>query len=189
MGEPSWLRRNLVPLSALLLVIVVTVGIFLYRDQLAGLGNYGYLGAFLISLASNATILLPVPGPLILFALGAVLPSATLVGLAGGAGAAIGEISGYLFGYSGRGIAQKGRLYSRLVDWVRRWGALAIFIFSLVPFFPFDLAGIAAGVLRFPFWRFLLVCWVGRTMLYIGVAWAGALGFGALQGWLGLPAP
>jgi membrane protein YqaA with SNARE-associated domain len=185
MGEQSRLRRNLVPLLILLLVIAISVGIFLYRNQLAGLGSYGYLGAFLISLASNATILLPAPGPLILFALGAVLPSATLVGLAGGMGAAIGEISGYLFGYSGRGIAMKSQLYFRLVDWVRRWGALAIFIFSLVPFFPFDLAGIAAGVLRFPFWKFLLACWVGRTILYLVIAWAGALGWGALLHWLG----
>jgi uncharacterized membrane protein YdjX (TVP38/TMEM64 family) len=189
MGEQSWLRRNLVPLLALLLVIVITVGIFLYRDQIAALGNYNYLGAFLISLASNATIILPVPGPLILFALGAVLPSPTLVGLAGGTGAAIGEISGYLFGYSGRRIAKKSRLYYRLEGWVKRWGALAIFIFSLVPFFPFDLAGIAAGVLRFPFWRFLLVCWVGRTMLYIGVAWGGALGWEALLRLLGWSVP
>jgi len=185
MGAQGWLRRYLIPLLALLVVVGITVAIFLYRDQIDELGNYNYLGAFLISLAANATIILPVPGPVILFALGAVLPSPTLVGLAGGAGAAIGEISGYFFGYSGRELATKSRLYLRMVDWVRRWGVLTIFIFSLVPFFPFDLAGIAAGVLRFSFWRFLLVCWVGRTVLYIGVAWGGAMGWEALQRFLG----
>ena len=53
---------------------------------------------------------------------------------------------------------------------------MTIFVFSLVPFF-FDLAGIAAGALRFPFWKFLLVCWLGRTILYIGIALAGAWGY------------
>ena len=57
---------------------------------------------------------------------------------------------------------------------------MTIFIFSLVPFFPFDLAGIVAGALRFPFWKFFLLCWLGRTLLYIGVALAGAWGWGAI---------
>jgi uncharacterized membrane protein YdjX (TVP38/TMEM64 family) len=67
-----------------------------------------------------------------------------------------------------------------MVDWVKRWGAVAIFIFTVVPFFPFDLVGIAAGALRYPFWKFLLVCWLGRTLLYIGVALSGAWGWDAL---------
>jgi uncharacterized membrane protein YdjX (TVP38/TMEM64 family) len=64
-------------------------------------------------------------------------------------------------------------MYKRVEDWVRRWGAVAIFIFALVPFI-FDLAAIAAGVLRFPFWRFFLLCWLGRTIAYIVVALIGA---------------
>jgi len=46
--------------------------------------------------------------------------------------------------------------------------------------FVFDLAGIAAGVLRFPFWKFFLLCWLGRTLLYIGAALAGAWGWEAM---------
>ncbi len=137
---------------------------------------YGYLGAFVISLTFNATVILPAGNFLIISALGAALPSATLVGLAGGTGAAIGEITSYMAGFSGRGIAERSKLYSKVEGWVRRWGAITIFIFSLVPFI-FDLAGIAAGALRFPFWKFLLVCWLGRTILYIGIALAGAWGY------------
>ncbi len=187
----GWLRNNIVPLSVLLLALAMTVGIFLYREEIAGLKEYAYLGAFLISLLGNATVILPVPSPLILASLAAILyQDAGLigivgVGLAGGAGAAIGETTGYLVGYSGRGIAKKSRLYARLVAWVGRWGAKAIFIFSLVPFFPFDLAGVAAGILRLPYWKFILVCWLGRTILYIGIAWAGAMGWGVVQDFLG----
>ncbi len=49
-----------------------------------------------------------------------------------------------------------------------KWGAIAIFFFSLVPL-VFDLAGIVAGALRVPLWKFLLACWLGRTILYLGI--------------------
>jgi len=183
MGKRDWLKRRFLPVLALLLVIAITVGIFyFYRsypgrvDQLQG---YGYLGAFIISLTFNATLILPTGNILILSVLGAVLPSAVMVGLVGGAGAAIGEITGYMAGYSGRGIAQRSKMYNRVERWMRRWGSLTIFIMSVVPFI-FDLAGIAAGVLRFPFWKFLLLCWLGRTLLYMGIALAGTWGWEAV---------
>jgi len=179
MDKRDWLKKRFIPILALLLVIAVTVGLFLYRDRVAELEDYGYLGAFLVSLVCNATVILPAGNILILSVLGAVLPSAVVVGLVGGAGAAIGEITGYMAGYSGRGLAQRSKMYNRVEGWMRRWGTLTIFVMSIVPFI-FDLAGIAAGVLRFPFWKFFLLCWLGRTLLYIGVALAGAWGWEAV---------
>ncbi len=183
MNKRGWLKKNFIPLLALLLVITITVGIiYFYRqnpNMVEKLEGYGYLGAFLISLTFNATLILPAGNILILSVLGAVLPSATVVGLVGGAGAAIGEITGYMAGYSGRGLVERSKLYNRVEGWMRRWGALTIFIMALVPFI-FDLAGIAAGVLRFPFWKFFLLCWLGRTLLYIGAALAGAWGWEAV---------
>ncbi len=88
----GWLRNKIVPLSVLLLALAITVGMFLYREEIAGLKEYAYLGAFLISLLGNATIILPIPSPLILASLAAILyQDAGLigivgVGLAGGAG-------------------------------------------------------------------------------------------------------
>ncbi len=169
-------RKKLIPLLILLLVIAISVVSFLFRDKVFEVAGYGYLGAFLISLTFNATVILPVGNFLVLLALGAFLPSAILVGLAGGAGAAIGEITGYMAGYSGYGIVKNRKLYHRLMRWMRRWGAVTIFAFSLVPF-VFDLAGIAAGVIRFPLWKFILLCWLGRSLLYIGLALAGAWGW------------
>ncbi len=183
-AKKAWLKRNFIPVLILLLVVAITIGLFLFRDRVAEFKDYGYLGAFLISLTLNATIILPVGNFLILAALGAVLPSAIAVGLAGGAGAAIGEITGYMAGYSGRGVVEKSRLYLRLAGWLRRWGVIAIFVFSLVPFF-FDLVGIAAGALRFPLWKFVLVCWLSRTILYIGIALAGARGWEAALPYFG----
>jgi len=183
MDKRGWIKRNFIPLLALLLVIAITAGIFCFYKSYPGrvdqLKGYGYLGVFLISLTFNATVLLPAGNILILSVLGAVLPSATVVGLVGGAGAAIGEITSYMAGYSGRGLAERSKMYNRVEEWMRRWGTLTIFIMSVVPFI-FDLAGIAAGVLRFPLWKFLLLCWLGRTLLYIGVALAGAWGWAAV---------
>lgn len=168
--------KKIIPFLALLLVIAITVGIFYFYRQYPGrieqLQVYGYLGAFLISLIFNATVILPAGNVLVISTLGAILPSAILVGLAGGIGAVIGEITGYVAGYSGRGIIEKSGVYQRVEDWVKRWGALTIFTFSLLPFI-FDLAAIAAGVLRFPFWKFFLLCWSGRTIAYIIVALIG----------------
>jgi membrane protein YqaA with SNARE-associated domain len=184
----GWVRNRLLPIVGLLLVIGIVVGAFLfyrsYPERIEALEGYEYLGVFLISLLLNATVVLPAGNFLVVASMGAVLPSATLVGLVGGIGAAIGELTGYAAGYSGQAIVTRQRVYARLKGWLERWGMLTIFVLSMVPL-VFDLVGIAAGVLRFPLWKFFIACWVGRTILYLVIAWGGALGWGALLHWLG----
>ncbi len=170
------LTSKLVPILALVLVIAITGGIFYFLlsfpGKIAELKAYGYLGAFLISLIFNATVILPVGNIVIVSALGGALGSVVEVGLASGAGAAIGEMTGYMAGYSGRAIVANRRTYTRIENWMKRWGSLAIFVFAVVPF-VFDLAGIAAGVMRYPVWKFILICWLGRSILYIMAALTG----------------
>ncbi len=187
-GKGEWVKKKFIPSLTLLLIIAVMVGIFYfyknYPSRIDELKAYGYLGVFLISLIFNATVILPAGNFLVIAAFGATLPSPILVGLVGGVGATIGEITGYMAGYSGRVIMQRQATYARLEGWVRKWGVLTIFILSLVPFF-FDLAGIAAGVLRIPIWKFLIACWAGRTIGYIIIALAGAWGWEALLDFFG----
>jgi len=194
----GWVRNRLLPILGLLLIIGIVVGVFFfyrsYPERVEALEGYGYLGVFFISVLLNATIVLPAGNFLVLATMAAVLPpvplmgfmlpSAILVGLAGGIGAAIGELTGYAAGYSGQAIVSRQRVYTRLKGWVERWGMLTIFILSVVPL-VFDLAGIAAGVIRFPLWKFFLACWLGRTILYLVIAWGGALGWEALLNFLG----
>jgi membrane protein DedA with SNARE-associated domain len=174
-SKKAWLKKRLIPLLTLFLVLAISVALFFFGrnpELIVKLEGYRYFGAFLISLIGNASILLPGIVLPILTGLGVVfypvsgLAGVVMVGLAGGVGAAIGEMVGYMAGYSGRGIVENKKLYWRLVGWVKKWGALAIFIFALFPLF-FDLVGLAAGVLRFPLWKFVLVCWLGRTLLYV----------------------
>lgn len=186
-------KKRIVPLLTLFSITVISVALFFYGrnpETVAELGKLRYLGAFLISLIGNASVLLPGIVLPILTALGVDYYQASgeiagpiIVGLAGGTGAAIGEIVGYMAGYSGSAIIENKKRYQRLVGWVRRWGAIGIFVFALIPL-VFDLVGIAAGVLRFPLWKFLLVCWLGRTLLYVGVVVAIALGWATVLPYL-----
>ncbi len=171
----GWVRRLLLPVLAFALAIAVTVVLFVYRDNVSELGNAGYLGAFLVSLVANGTVILPVPGILVLFALGATF-NPWLIGITAGAGGAIGELTGYAVGFSGRRILRNNRTYLSAVGWVRRWGIWVVFLFTVTPL-PLDVVGIAAGVLRFPIWKFLLVCWLGKAIFYSGLAFVGSWGW------------
>lgn len=170
-----WARKQYVSLLTLLLVLVITIVIFIFRDKVSELGNYGYLGAFLISLVTNGTIILPMPGLLLLFALGASF-NPFLIGIASGAGGILGEMTGYVAGFSGGNIVSGNQAYIRTEKWVRRWGVIVVFIFSATPL-PMDVLGIVAGALRYPVWKFLIVGWAGKSLLYTGMALAGAWGW------------
>jgi uncharacterized membrane protein YdjX (TVP38/TMEM64 family) len=166
-------RQLCLRILVILIVIGISAGIFVFRDRVANLEGYGYLGAFLISLVSCATIILPIPGIAFIFALGDTY-NPFLVGLAAGAGSALGEISGYMAGYSGQMVVKNNKTYLRLEEWMKRRGAIVIVLLSFVPNPLFDLAGAAAGVLRYPLWKFWVFCFLGKTPKNILIALAGA---------------
>ena len=179
-GKKGWFRKRIIPIATVLLAVGITTVLFLYRDQVSQLGDYGYLGAFLVSLISSATVILPVPGLVVLFALGASL-NPVLVGLVGAAGGIIGEVTGFMVGYGGREMVQSGgRMYAGVEKWMKRWGAWAIFAFAAVPLPVFDVAGVVAGALGYPLWKFLLVGWVGKSIKYVILVLVGAWGWEAV---------
>ena len=106
-------RLFLIRALALVLVVILSIFIFSIRDQAEQLTVYGYPGIFLISILANATVFLPAPGVALVFALGSVFPPFG-VAIAAGAGAAIGELSGYLAGFSGQAIVENADRYQRL---------------------------------------------------------------------------
>ena len=178
--QPGWLGKRFVLILMLILVIAITVGLFVfaqrYPDKVKEFGNLGYLGVFIASLVSSLTVILPVPGVLVVFPLVTNL-NPFLVALAGSTGGIIGEITGYMAGYSGQGMANKGKMYERVELWMKRWGMWTVFAFAFAPFLPFDVAGIVAGAMRYPLWKFLIVGWIGKTLKYIGLV------FAAFWGW------
>jgi membrane protein YqaA with SNARE-associated domain len=154
-------------------VLGLSLGIYLLRDRFAAWGALGYPGVFLVSLLGNATIILPAPSLALVFAMGSALPP-LLVGLSAGIGEALGELTGYAAGFGGRAAIENQRAYDRLAAWMQRRGSVTVFVLSVIPNPFFDLAGIAAGTLRYPVWRFLLFCWLGKTIKTTAIAWAGA---------------
>jgi len=70
---------------------------------------------------------------------------------------------------------------------MERKGSLTLFILSAVlnPFFyP---AALAAGALRFGIRRYFLICWAGKTIKGLTVAYAGYWGLRGLLRILGMP--
>jgi uncharacterized membrane protein YdjX (TVP38/TMEM64 family) len=188
-GQENWLKKRLVPILTIVLVIAISAGLFifnhLYPEKVSDFENYGYLGAFLVGLVANATIILPMPGLVILVAIGTIL-NPVLVGLVGTVGGVIGEIIGYVAGYSGRGLLGKEKMYTRAENWMRKRGFITVFIFALVPLLPIDIAGLLAGALRYPMWKFFLACFLGKGMLYILVVQTSVWGwdfFSRILGW------
>jgi membrane protein YqaA with SNARE-associated domain len=164
-------RKLFLRIVAILFVIAISASIFVFRDEVSSLESYGYLGAFLIALITSATIILPVPGIVIIAALSTVPGNnPVLIGLAAGAGSALGEVTGYMAGFGGQLVFENNKYYVHLEQWMRRRGSIVIFILSFVPNPLFDIAGATAGVLRYPIWKFLLACFAGKTLRYILVA-------------------
>jgi membrane protein YqaA with SNARE-associated domain len=164
----------------ILMVLGISLAVFAFRDQLVHLAALGYVGIFLVSLLGNATIILPAPSLVLVFAMGAAL-NPLLVGLAAGAGEALGELTGYAAGFAGRAVIEDRQTYKRMVAWMQRRGGVTVFVLSTIPNPFFDLAGIAAGTLRYPLWRFLLFCWLGKTLKTTLIAWAGSQSVGLVE--------
>jgi membrane protein YqaA with SNARE-associated domain len=178
-----WLSKPF-RILVVLAVLGLSVAIFALRKQFAEMAAVGYPGIFLVSLLGNATIILPAPSLALVFAMGSALPP-MFVGLAAGAGEALGELTGYAAGFSGRAVIEDRKTFLRLEAWMKRAGGITIFVLSLIPNPFVDLAGMAAGALRYPLWRFLLACWLGKTIKTTLVAWAGAQSFILIKPLLG----
>lgn len=177
-------RLTVTRVLALLLVIAIMVLAFIYRDVASQLGAYGYIGIFLLSIIANATIIIPVPGIAITFTMGAIFDPIG-VALAAGAGAALGELTGYLMGFSGQAVIEDSPAFTRLVGWMERFGVWVILALATIPNPLFDLAGIAAGALRMPIAKFLLWAWIGKTIKMLLFAFAGASSVGWMMSLFG----
>lgn len=169
--------------NALIFLLIGGLSIILYlgaRDNHA-LVRYGYPGIFLISLFVNFSLVLPIPG-VALVTLMSAMPqySPWLVAVCAGAGASIGEMSGYVLGLSGQVFIHNNRFYHRLFEWMKSHRAaayIAIYILAAIPNPLFDMAGVAAGALKIPWRWFIFWCFLGKTTKMIFFAFAGVLSF------------
>ena len=178
--KKGW-KLNLVRVLVLIAVVAITILLYLNRNQVAKLEVLGYPGIFLVSLLSNATLILPIPGVLFTSAMGAIF-NPFWVAIAAGSGATLGEISGYLVGFSGQVVVENKQWYDRISGWMLKYGDLTIFLLALIPNPLFDIAGMIAGALKLPVWRFLLWAWLGKCIKMFLFAYGGAQILGLFHG-------
>jgi membrane protein DedA with SNARE-associated domain len=163
-----------------IVVVLLALGVALYfRDRLEELEQYGYAAVFLVGLIGDATVVLPLPGLAFIFVMGGIF-NPWSVGIAGGVGQALGELTGYMAGYSGQTLVDENPIYDRLAQWMQRYGSLTIFVLAVIPNPLFDVGGVVAGALRFPAWKFLTSCVTGKVIKSIVFAMAGYYGIEAI---------
>ena len=186
----GWPRRPssaVVPILGTLLLVVAAFGTVVWltsdpdRQRLVeGLVRSpgGLIVLFGLAALSTATLILPAPG-LALTAVAGAAGDPILVGIVVGLGQAVGELTGYFAGSSGRSFLPETAAIAKLSEWLQRRGVIVIFALALVPNPVFDVAGIAAGVLRMPVARYLAAAASGKVIKNIVVA-AGASILGGL---------
>jgi len=178
-GKPAKLSKawvNVLRFLALFVVIAITLYVYSIRDRVEEFAAYGYPGIFMVALLANATVFLPAPGVVVVFAMGNILHPLG-VALAAGTGGALGELSGYLAGFSGQAVIENTNIYDRIHPWVVKYGSWAILVLSAIPNPFFDIAGVAAGIAKMSLRHFLIACWIGQLIKMAFFAYAGYYSF------------
>lgn len=180
---PSGTRLRLVRILTVLILIGAVAGTLyivsdpgrLRRVEELITSPGGLVVLFVFGAITSATLVLPVPG-LALTAIAGSVANPFVVGIVAGAGQTLGEMTGYMAGYSGQTLIDDSPRYARLVSWMRRFGAPIIFVLALLPVALFDVAGMIAGALRMPVWLYLLSAGAGKIIKNVAVAYAAAYG-------------
>jgi membrane protein YqaA with SNARE-associated domain len=183
-------RRRRIVAGAIITVALIAfaAGVLVLQTRFKGLG---YLGVFLVNLASTAISFLFIPG-LTLAGQALVISEAKSlgplpVGLAAGLGMGLGEITAYVVGSVGRDVAYGRRVggptwFRRSVEGVgagitwllARYGTATLFLLAAVPNPLFEVAGFSAGAVRMSFWRFLVPVMMGKLVRGLALAYVGA---------------
>ncbi len=166
-------RQRWINVLILVGIIGLTLALVYYRRDIQKFGSLGYPGIFLIALLSSATVFIPLPGIMLTTAMGAVF-NPFWVALAAGAGAGLGEISGYMVGFSGRELIQRTAWHEKVEGWIKKYGVWVILAMAVIPNPAFDLVGFSAGVLKMPVWKFLITAIIGNVLKMMLFSYGGA---------------
>jgi hypothetical protein len=197
-------RRELIlGLSSVAIVIVLAALVLTKWHDIRQITAYGLAGGFVISILGGATVPLPIPVTAVYFTLGGILlPWAgpaiiapIILGLACGAGEALGGLSTYATGAAASSLSKLqqnyasgrlGRLYTVMLKQTARHGAWMLFAVSAVinPFF-YPVA-FSMGITRFGARRFFFICLAGKIVKCSMIALSGYFGLRSLFEALGI---
>jgi membrane protein DedA with SNARE-associated domain len=175
-------------LGALLTAAMFTM-IIVFNKELREMQQWGYLGAFIISILGGATVIIYVPMQPVVFALGGAMAGpwqVFVLGLTAAAGEVIGGLTIYMTGQgAGKAInnnknARFQKAYQRMLNFIRRRGAIALFLVTFImnPFFyP---AAFACGALYMDLKKFIPVIIAGKIIKCMTIVYAGYFGLKGL---------
>jgi membrane protein DedA with SNARE-associated domain len=185
----SVVRKYIPAFAGAMLTVLMFAVIIVFNDKLREMQQWGYLGAFILSILGGATVVIYVPMQPVVFALGGTIGGpwqVFLLGLAAAAGEVIGGLTIYMTGKgAGKAIsinknARIQRAYERMLNFIGRRGAIALFLatFIMNPFFyP---AAFACGALRMDLKKFIPVIIIGKIIKCMTVVYAGYYGLNGL---------
>lgn len=157
----------------LFFAIIITVLIFVFKDNFTQLRGFGLMGLFIISIIGNATIILPAPVILTAFVGGAIW-SPLIVTFVVALGATIGELTGYMAGYGGQEIVETEVKLEKVRGWMNKHGLWTLFVLAVIPNPLFDLAGIVAGATKIPVYKYFAIVLLGKIVKFGVFAYLGA---------------
>jgi uncharacterized membrane protein YdjX (TVP38/TMEM64 family) len=164
----------------LALMALLLFAIHALRPVLLDIGIWTYPGTFLLSMLNAATVIFPTPGM-------AVIPLLARdfdpfwIGACAAGGATIGELTAYWVGTQGESSARRLGVFQSLRKPMDRHGTAILFVFAVIPLIPADIAGVLAGLTRYPIPRYLLVVGTANLIKFVLWAYAGASALGWLE--------
>lgn len=166
----AWHRlrpRDLILVAlGLLPVIALNVLVYFLPIDYGVFRDWAYIASFSACFLANAASVVPVPYIPVVAHLVQTTDSVPAVVVAGALGSVLGESVAFVAGRVSRRLVARHPLYSRLERVADRPVVAGLVLFAFAaPMNPlFDVAGLAAGALRFPYWLFFVAVFLARVV-------------------------
>ncbi len=150
--------------------------------------SFGYMGAFFLGLIGAASFLIPLPTTVGLLGVAALrIFDPTLLALAFGLGAGIGQLTSYAVGYLGRAVVSEkhGRRFNAMVKIFDRYGMMVVvFVFALTPL-PDNILFVPLGLARYPVWKVFAASLPGKIVMSLIITYFGGFfGQALAENWI-----
>jgi membrane protein YqaA with SNARE-associated domain len=181
--------------AGVVLTIVMFVAIILLEDKVKVMQQWGYLGAFIVSILGGATIIIPVPMLAVVVALASALATpweAAMLGSSAAAGEVIGALIIYYTGHgAGNAInspkhSRIQKVFNKMVAFIERRGAWALFAVTFIINPLFYPAAFVCGAIKFRLSKFLIVVIIGKLIKCMTVVYAAFYGLKGIFRALGI---
>jgi len=139
--------------------------------------SIGYPSAFLLGIIGAASVVIPVPTTVVLLAIaGSRIFDPTLLAIAFGLGAAVGQLTSYMVGYAGSMVVsnKQKRRFDAMLKIFGRYGMTAVFIFALTPL-PDSLLFVPLGLIHYSIWKIFAATVAGKIVMSLIITHFGGL--------------